>query len=151
MVGGGQYWAWVGAAPKAAASSTPAQGTVARIGDSFRGEIRRGGTAPPRGKATPRGRAVRPARPRAAGIVVGDCPLQHRADEDRGVVDPAARTAVGAAAAVDLVAVVLVVGHPVDVIQRVVVVLQRVVVVVPELLEALLLRRQALVALGEDV
>src|SRR5439155_14661908 len=77
-------------------------------------------------------------------------PLERRADEDRGVVDfPTVPTST--AAAVDLVAVVLVVGHPVDVVQRVVVVLQGVVVVVPELLQALLLAGQTLVPLGEDV
>jgi hypothetical protein len=47
--------------------------------------------------------------------------------------------------------VVLVVRDPVDVIEGGVVLLQRVIVVVPELLEALLFRGQALGAVGEDV
>src|SRR5207253_6481533 len=81
---------------------------------------------------------------------VGKGPLQAGPDEHRGVVD--ALAAAGAAAAdVNLVAVVLVVRHPVEVIEGRVVLLQGVVVVVPELLEALLLGGQALVAVGEDV
>src|SRR4029077_17985248 len=66
------------------------------------------------------------------------------------VVD-AAGAARAAAAAVDLVAVVFVIGHPIDAVQGAVVVLHGVVVVVPELLEAFLFGRDALVALGEDV
>src|SRR5438876_550408 len=90
---------------------------------------------------------------RTAQAGVGDRPLHGRADEDRGVVDPraAAAAAACAAAAVDLVAVVLVVGNPVDVVEGLVVVAQGIVIVVPELLQALFFRRQALVALGEDV
>src|SRR5262249_60425149 len=75
---------------------------------------------------------------------------QSRADEPRGVVDAATAGATGAAG-VDLVAVVLVVGDPIDVVEGAVECLHGVVVVVPELLQALLLGGQALVALGEDV
>src|SRR5262245_12022930 len=84
---------------------------------------------------------------------VRHCPLHRRTDEDGGIVDAgaAATAAAVATAAIDLVAVVLVVGDPVDVIQVLVVVPQGVVVVVPELLQALFLGRQALVALGENV
>src|SRR5262249_59759175 len=65
---------------------------------------------------------------------------------------PAAQGAAAVAAAgVDLVAVILVVRHPVNLVEGAVVVLQRVVIVVPEALEALFLGRQALVALGENV
>src|SRR5262249_13175476 len=62
-----------------------------------------------------------------------------------------AAAAAGSAARIDLVAVVLVVGDPIDVVQGLVVVPQGVVVIVPELLQSLLFGRQALVALGEDV
>src|SRR5262249_58119658 len=65
-----------------------------------------------------------------------------------------ARAAAGAAGAVaagvDLVAVVLVVRHPVDVVEQTVVAAQRVVVVMPEALQALLFARQA-GPMGEDV
>src|SRR5205823_6071904 len=85
-----------------------------------------------------RGAAAGAARG-AAQAAVGRRPLHAGADEHRGVVDaPAAAGAAAAAATgVDLVAVVLVVGHPVDVVEGAVVVLQRVVVVVPELLQPL--------------
>src|SRR5262249_53229112 len=63
-------------------------------------------------------RVARGAGRRAAHAAVRDSPLHGRADEHRGVVDAAIRTTGHAAAAVDLVAVVLVVGHPVDVVQR---------------------------------
>src|SRR5437773_2372364 len=73
---------------------------------------------------------------RAAQAAVGHGPLHVGADEHRGVVDALAAAALAAAAVrVDLVAVVLVVGHPVNVVEGAVVVLQRVVVVVPELLQ----------------
>src|SRR5262249_38625084 len=88
---------------------------------------------------------------RTAQAGVRDGPLHRRADEDRGIVDARAAAPTSAAAAVDLVAVVLVVGNPVDVVEGLVVVAQGMVVVVPELLQALLFGRQALVALGEDV
>src|SRR5262249_13650388 len=97
-----------------------------------------------RGAAGAGGRATR------AGV--GDGPLHIGHYEHRGVVDSAtaaARTA--AAAAIDLIAVVFVVRHPIDVIEGAVVVFQGVVIVVPELLQTLFFTRQALVALGEDV
>src|SRR4051794_10316227 len=62
---------------------------------------------------------------RAAQAGVRDRPLHGRADEDRGVVDAiAASTGTVAAAAIDLIAVILVVGHPVDVVEGLVVVAQ---------------------------
>src|SRR5262249_60691648 len=91
---------------------------------------------------------------RAAQAAIRPRPLHRGGDEHRGVVDPLAAAGAGpaaAAAGVDLVAVVLVVGDPVDVVEVAVVVLQGVVVVVPELLQPLLLGAHALVAVGEDV
>ncbi len=77
-------------------------------------------------------------------------PLHGRADKNRRIVDVAAAIR-ALATAVDLVAVVLVVGDPVNVIESAIVVLQGVVVVVPEAIEPLFFRRQALVLLVEDV
>ena len=89
---------------------------------------------------------------RAAHAVVRGRPLHAGHHEDRSVIDATTAAAwTTAATGVDLVAVVLVVGHPVDVVQGAVVVLEGVVVVVPELLQALFLTGEALVALGEDV
>src|SRR5207249_4150242 len=63
-----------------------------------------------------RRRGVAAARGRPLDAAVGNGPLHAGADEHRGVVD--ALAAAGAAAAdVNLVAVVLVVRHPVDVIE----------------------------------
>src|SRR5262249_42041213 len=52
---------------------------------------------------------------RPVAAAVGHRPLEARRDDHWGVVDPAAAGGAGAAATgVDLVAVVLVIGHPVD-------------------------------------
>src|SRR5262249_1930351 len=93
--------------------------------------------------------AVAVAATAAHRASTGHSPLNGRGHEDRGVVD--ATAAVGAAGGVDLITVVLVVRHPVDGVEGAVVVPQGTVVVVPELLQAFLFRRQALVALGEDI
>src|SRR5258708_6431129 len=85
---------------------------------------------------------------RTAEAGVGHRPLHRGAHEHRRVVDSlaAARTV---ATSVNLVAVVLVVGDPVNVVESAVVVLQSVVVIVPELLKARLFGRHALVAVGK--
>src|SRR5262249_868068 len=85
-----------------------------------------------------------------ADAVVGDGPLHCRADEHRRVVD-VARSPRTTAAAVNLVAVVLVIGDPVDVIQRAVVLLERVVVVVPKLLQTLFFGSSTLRTTSENV
>ena len=78
----------------------------------------------------------RGASGRTAQAAVGNRPLHGRADEDRSELNALAAAARTHAARVDLVAVVLVVGHPVDIIKHAVVTAQRVVVVVPEALPA---------------
>src|SRR5262249_14461328 len=77
-------------------------------------------------------------------------PAEARVHKHRVVIDASA--AVGAAASsTDGHAVVLVVGDPVDAIEGAVVILHGIVVVMPEFLQTLFFRRQALVSLGEDV
>src|SRR5262249_15620485 len=124
-------------------------------GVAARGTHRDGAWGQAVARGHPEAAAVARAGRRGVDGAVGDRPLDARGDEHRGVVDPPAAVdpaaAVGAAAAVDLVAVVLVVSHPIDVVHRAVELFHGVVVVVPELLEALLLGGEALVALGEDV
>src|SRR4051812_45298139 len=116
---------------------------MTRVG-SIAGEAAHGGASAGGTEAGAAGR-------RTAERAVGDGPLHLRGDEHRGELDAlVAAIAVAAAAGVDLVAVVLVVGDPVDVVQRPVVAAQGVVIVVPEALQALFLRRQA-GAVGEDV
>src|SRR5579875_524931 len=87
----------------------------------------------------------------AAGAGIGDGPLHAGHYEDWGVIDPAAAAAGTAATTVDLIAVVFVIGHPIDVIEGAVVIFQGVVIIVPELLQTFFFAGQALVALGEDV
>src|SRR6516165_471890 len=72
---------------------------------------------------------------RTVEIAVRDRPLHGRVDEHRRELDALAAAAVAVAAGVDLVAVVLVVGYPVDMIQRPVIMLEGVVVIVPEALQ----------------
>ena len=86
---------------------------------------------------------------RAVHGAAGNCPLQGWAYENGGVVHTAT-VAVGAGT-VDLIAVILVVGDPVNVIEGAIIVFHGVVVIVPELLEAFFLGGKTLVALGENI
>src|SRR5262245_43272431 len=76
------------------------------------------------------------AAARTARGAAGDGPLHRRADEDGRVLRTAIRIAAAGAAAIDRVAMELVVGDPVDVVEAVVVALQGIIIVVPELLPA---------------
>src|SRR5262245_36938235 len=102
--------------------------------------------------AAVRGVAGRSADRRTLQAAVRHGPLHRRADEDRcelNALRAAARAAV--ASRVDLVAVILVIGHPVDVIQRAVIAAQGIVIVVPEALQAFFLAGQIAIAMSEDV
>src|SRR5207302_10624760 len=88
------------------------------------------------------GRIGRAGR-RTVQAAVGDGPLHGGADEHRGELDAVAAAAGSTALAVDLVAVVLVVGDPVHVVEHAVVTAEGVVVIVPEALQALLLGGEA--------
>src|SRR3974390_1326384 len=81
------------------------------------------------------------------------CPrsLHVRADEHRGKLNALATAARSTAAAVNLVAVVLVVRDPVNPIQGRIVAAQGVIIVVPEALQTLLFCRQARSTLGKNV
>ncbi len=80
-----------------------------------------------------------------AALAAGNRPLHRGADKYWGIVYPAA------AAAVDLLPMVFVVGNPVDIVEGTLVVLKRTIIVVPELLKPLLLGGQAFIPFGEDI
>ena len=101
---------------------------------------------------TAEARGAAGASGRSTGAGVGDGPLHVGHHEHRGVIDTAAAAAGAAAtAAIDLIAVVLVVRNPINVIEGAIVVFQRVIIVVPELLQPFFLAREAFVAFGEDI
>src|SRR5262245_64032573 len=101
-----------------------------------------------------KGHARRAGR-RTLQTAVGHRPRHGWGDGDRSELDPLRPAARAAAAThagrVDLVAVVLVVGDPVNVIERAIVARQGIVVIVPEALQTLFLAGQPMGAVGEDV
>src|SRR4051812_12810131 len=91
---------------------------------------------------------------RAIQAAVRNGPLHRRADEHRGGLNPLAARAASArsaAAAVDLVAVVLVVGDPVEVVEGAVVALHGVIIIVPEVLQPLFFAGHAFRTISENV
>jgi hypothetical protein len=127
-------------------ASRPAPGTATDASQAGARAGARGRTGHHRTAGTHRGRTARTRR-RTAHAVVRHHPLHAGHDHHRSIV---ARVAAGiaaaagaaAAAVVDQVAVVLVVGHPVNVRQALVVVLEGVIVVGPEFLQPGLFRRR---------